>query len=105
MLNENTKFSFTIGRIVAIVSTIIGLSFTVGMSYQTLLPDRSLQEKQTQEIQDIKITLAKVSTILENMQEKQNATNRDMMAIQEKTHTMNAELQLIASYFKETKKR
>lgn len=101
MLNENTKFSFTIGKMVAILISIVGLSFTIGMSYQTLLPDRKLQEQQTQEIQDIKITLAKVSTILENMQEKQNATTHDMQEIQNKSHIMNAEIQVISSYVKE----
>ena len=104
-LTENSQFTFTIGRLVAILVSVVGLSFTVGMSYQSIMPDRALQEKQSEEIQDIKVTMAKVTTILENMQEEQKSAKRDILALQEKAHVMNSEIQIVSSMLKEKQKK
>ena len=98
MLNENSKFTLTLGRLIFFALAIVGTGFTFGMSYQSLLPDRQLQQEQKEEIQDIKITLAKTVAILETMKEQQDQARRDLSAVQTNAHKMNAEIQLISSY-------
>jgi hypothetical protein len=103
-LSENSKLNLTLGKVVSILVFLVGTSFTIGMTYQSIMPDRQLQQKQAEEIQDIKITLAKVTTILENMHDKQDITKRDIQALQERTQVMNAEVQIITSYVKDKKR-
>ncbi len=103
MISEKTIFTFSLGRLVAVIITIIGFAFTIGMSYQTLLPDRALQEKQTQEIEDIKITLSRVTTILENMEKVQENNSKNISALEGRGQTMNVQLELISSEIKEMK--
>lgn len=104
-MTPNTTFSMSLGKLVAIAIAVIGMSFTVGTAYQGLLPDREVQKQQREEIVDIKITLAKVSQILENMEEKQKDNSRNISAIEEKTHVINNELQIISSSIKEEERR
>lgn len=100
MLNEKTKVNLTIGKIVAIVIAIISMSFTIGVTYQKVLPDKDtadFQKKQIEEVGDIKITLARVTTILENMKEKQDDTRKDVSVLQDRTNKINEEVQVISS--------
>lgn len=101
MISDNTKVSLTTAKIISILVFVISLSFTIGMTYQGLIPDRDAAKKQSEEIQDIKITLAKVSTILENMKEKHDITSRNISAIQDRTNMLNSEIQVLSSYIKE----
>jgi len=101
MLNEQTKFTFSLGRIIIIGLAIVGGAFTVGMTYQQIIPDKKVQEQQTKDIEDIKVTLSRVTTILENMEKNQAEGKRDISALQSKTHVMNAEIQLISARLKE----
>lgn len=101
MLNEQTKFTLTLGRIIVILLAFVGAAFTVGMTYQQVIPDKKIQEKQIQEIEDIKITMSRVTTILENMEKSQQDTRRDISALQSTTHVMNTDLQLLSADIKE----
>ncbi len=101
MLNEQTKFTFSLGKIVIIGLAIIGGAFTVGMTYQQIIPDKKVQEQQSKDIEDIKVTLSRVTTILENMEKNQSDSKRDISALQSRTHVMNAEIQLISARIKD----
>ena len=101
MLNEQTKFTLTLGRIIVILLALVGAAFTVGMTYQQVIPDKKIQEKQIQEIEDIKITMSRVTTILENMEKSNQDTRRDISALQSTTHVMSTDLQLMSANIKE----
>src|SRR5690606_16177601 len=104
MLNENSKLSLSLNKVVSIIVFIVGLSFTVGMSYQSILPDRQLQQKQAEEIQDIKITMAKVTIILEEMKKTQDQAKQDISVLHERTNKINSEVVVISSYVTEEKR-
>ena len=105
MLNDKTTFTLTLGKLVTIIIAVVGFAFTIGMTYQQVLPNRELQKQQTEEIADIKLTLAKVSTILENMEKEQSIQAQNISALQGRSHVMNTELQLISSSIKEMSSR
>jgi len=105
MLNEKSTFTLTLGKIVTIVIAIMGMAFTIGMTYQQVLPDKELQRKQSEEIADIKVTLSRVTTILENMEKKTATTSANVSALQSKAHVANVQLELISANLKEQKQQ
>lgn len=105
MLNENTGFTLTIGKMAAIVVSIVGLSFTIGMSYQSLLPDRELQKQQTEKIQKIEVTLERVTSVLEKLEERTSQHTQSINDVQTKVSTINTDVQVIGSYVKENEYR
>ena len=105
MLNEQTKFTLSLSRLVLIIFVVVGAAFTVGMTYQQIIPDKKLAEKQTKEITDIKVTLSRVTTLLEKMEDKQSNTTREINALQSKTSTINTELQIVSSYLREDSRK
>ena len=105
MISEKTSFTISLGKMVAVVITIVGMAFTIGMSYQQIIPDREAAKKQSEEIADIKITLSRVTTILENMEKKTDNTSRDVGALQGRTQTMNTQLEVIASKLEEKNRK
>lgn len=101
MINADTKVNLSVSKVIIIIIGIISATFTAGITYQKLLPNKesmSLQKKQGEEISDIKVTLARVTTILENMKEKQDDTTKDVSDLQNKTSKINEEVQVISSY-------
>lgn len=104
-MNENTKFTFTIGKVITIVVTLAGTAFTVGMTYQQILPDKKIQEQQAQDVADLKITMARVTTILEKMEERSTEQHKAINDVQTKTSEMNVKLEVIDSYVKEAKNK
>lgn len=105
MLNENTGFTLTIGKLVAIGISIVGLSFTIGMSYQSLLPDRELQKQQTDKIQKIEVTMERVTSVLEKLEERTSQHTQSINDVQTKISTINTDVQVIGSYVKENEYR
>lgn len=101
MISDQTKINLSLSKIIVIALSIISASFSIGITYQKIIPDNAKleeQKKQTEEIGDIKITLARVTTILEHMKEKQDSQRIDISALQSDTSKMNTEVQLISSY-------
>lgn len=105
MLNENTGFTLSIGKLVAIIISIVGLSFTIGMSYQSLMPDRELQKRQAEKVEKIEITLERVITVLEKLEEKSSQNSRGLSDVQTKVNTVNTEVQVIGSYVKQNEEK
>ena len=105
MLNEKTTFTLTLNRLVVIIIAIVGTAFTFGVTYQQIVPDRDLQKKQTQEIEDIKLKMSRMTALLENMEKNQQETTRDISALQNKISSLNAEVQLMTVYIKERNRR
>lgn len=104
MLNPETGFTLTLGKLIAVVIGIIGLSFTIGMSYQSLLPDRELQREQTEKIQKIEVTLERVTTVLEKLEERSSQHGTSISDVQSKVHMINADVQVIGSYVRSDRK-
>lgn len=61
------------------------------------------QLKQAEKVQQIEVTLAKVSTILETMQKHQEENTKSIRDIQNKNHQINGEIQVISSKLKASK--
>jgi len=105
MLSDNTGFTLSIGKLTAIIISVVGMSFTIGMSYQSLMPDRELQKKQTEKIEKIEITMERVTTVLEKLEEKTSQHSQAINDVQTKINTVNTEVQVIGSYVKQNEER
>jgi hypothetical protein len=58
--------------------------------------DKVENAKRAEKVADIEVTLSRVTTILERMEEKQTEQGRDLSAVESRTHQMNGDLQVIA---------
>lgn len=112
MITDQTKFTFTLNKLVLIIVAVVGSGFTVGMSYQAIIPNKTIQEKNTKDIADIKLTLERVVTVLENMQESQKETeetvkdnSKNISSVQSRQHVMISEVEIIASDIKELERK
>jgi len=78
---------------VGLVITLISGAYAAGAHSPS---DPQAQVKQAQEVQDIKVTLAKVSTILESMRERQDVITDDISDIQVRSHEMDTRVRVIS---------
>lgn len=67
--------------------------------------DKAESAKRAEKVADIEVTLSRVTTILERMEEKQSEQGRDLSAVESRTHQMNGDLQVIAGKVEGLSKR
>ena len=103
-LNEQTRFTLTINRLVFFTIAIIVMGFGVGVAYQSVLPDEEAEKKQSEDIGDLKVAIAKLTTIVEHQETNQIGLAKEINILQSRSSVMNVELQVISSNIKEIKR-
>jgi hypothetical protein len=76
LLTDTTKITLTINKFIAVIIALTIAGFTTGMIKYDVTKNAEALEKQEiqlnknkEELVDVKITLSRITTILENMQE------------------------------------
>jgi hypothetical protein len=76
LLTDNTKITLTINKFIAVIIALAITGFTAGITRYDITKNAEALEKQEiqlnknkEEIIDVKITLSRITTVLENMQE------------------------------------
>ena len=90
------------------VSVLLLVGIAYGAYYvgsQRPAADALANEKRAEKVAAIEVTLSRVTTILERMEKTQSEQGRDISAVEQRTHNMNAEVQVISGKVEALTKR